>query len=96
MSHIDIRRHHGLGVAGARECIVQIERELESRFGAGLDWSTERTASVRGRGVTGTVDVDDEDVRIRMTVGLLFRPLVRRIGVEVEKALDRAFPAPPA
>lgn len=68
-----------------------IEKELDDRFGAVLEWDGD-TAAVLGRGVKGTVRVDDVGLRVSLRVSLFFLPLVPLIRREIERALDGEFP----
>lgn len=92
MRDIDIGRRHELGTLAARERLRVIEKELDERFGVRLEWDAD-TATVRGRGVNGTVVIDDVDLAVRLRIGLLFAPLTPLIRKEIEQALERAFAA---
>src|SRR5262245_59150655 len=90
---ISIRRQHRLGLAKARRLAENITERLQKEYGGSYAWSG-NDLQFRRTGVSGSVAVTKEDVRIRVEVGLLLRPLQRVIEREIQTFCDEHFGAP--
>ncbi|MDX1530362.1 MAG: polyhydroxyalkanoic acid system family protein [Rhodothermales bacterium] len=88
MSHIDVSRHHRLGLDGAREAAERVADDLRHEFPF-ESWWEGNTLRVRGTGFKGRIEAHSETVRVAADLGLVLRPLRGRIRAEVEDYLDR-------
>lgn len=88
MSTILISRSHTLGLDGARRAADDVAERLQREFGL----TTRRdgdTVWVEGRGVTGRLDAEADQVRVEARLGLAARPFRRMLRREIETELDR-------
>ena len=90
MASIEIRKSHGLGMEDVRGRIASIEPDLRSRYSVVLTWRGQR-AKVKGPGVQGEAWVDASSIGMRLDLGLLLRPLSRKIRSAIEDAIDEAL-----
>jgi len=90
MSTIHIERSHQLDIDSARAQLVEIEPMLRERYGIALDWSG-ADATIRGSGVSGSVHLGADVVRLDLKLGFVLRPLAGKIRSAVEAELDKAL-----
>ncbi len=90
MSEIKIERRHQLGRAEAQRRVVEIEPKLKQNYGVRLEWNGDQ-ATLKGSGVTGSVEVTDTRVEIDLKLGLLLRPMAGKIREALERNVDRAL-----
>jgi putative polyhydroxyalkanoate system protein len=95
MSEISIRRRHSLPIAEARKAAEKVARQLEKDFDLAYEWQGHVLHFSRS-GVSGSLHVSTEDVRIDAKLGLLLGFLKARIEAEVEENLDKLFGKPGA
>jgi len=88
MSHVNVHRPHALGQQVAQQRVQAIEPMLQERFGIALSWNG-ADAAVTGRGVKGTIEVNDNSISMGLTLGLMLRPLAGKIAASVERTLDK-------
>jgi putative polyhydroxyalkanoate system protein len=101
MPDIDIKRAHNLGLKAARAAADQMAEHLGRRFGLRGDWKG-NVLDFERPGVTGSLAVDDKDVRLTVTLGFLLKAMRGSIEGAVHEELDKLFakkaatPAPKA
>lgn len=90
MSNVKVERDHALGAEIAATRIKQIEPKLKERYGVTLDWKG-TSADIKGKGVSGTVTVEDARVALDLKLGLMLKPLAGKIREGIEKQVDQAL-----
>lgn len=90
MSEINIERNHELGRVEARRRLLEMEEKLKERYGVKLSWNGD-LAEVKGTGVTGSIDISEANIAIKLKLGLMVRPLAGKIREVMEKQLDKAL-----
>lgn len=88
MAHIDVTRHHHLGLDGARQAAEEVADELRSHLALRTHWEGD-TLVARGTGFNGHFQAAPETVRVTVKLGLALRPLRRKIRAEIDEYLDR-------
>ena len=89
MSKINIEREHQLGSADeAKALVAPVEEKLKERYGVSFDWSG-NSAKIKGTGVSGHFILDDTKILVEIKLGLLLRPLARKIEESIAAAIDR-------
>ena len=86
--HIDVTRHHDLGLDGARHAAEEVAEELSEHVSLRTHWEGD-TLVARGNGFDGQIHAGPDTVRVTASLGLVLRPLRRSIRSEVERYLDR-------
>lgn len=99
MADIDIKRAHNLGLKAARGAADKMAEHLGRKFGLEGDWSG-NTLIFQRPGVTGSLAIDDKDLRLIVNLGLLLKMMRPSIEGAVHEQLDKLFAAkaeaPPA
>jgi putative polyhydroxyalkanoate system protein len=100
MPDIDIKRAHGLGLKAARAAADKMAEHLGRKFGLQGDWSG-NVMKFERPGVTGSLAVDDKDLRLVVNLGFLLKAMRGSIEGAVNEELDKLFarkgqPAPQA
>lgn len=88
MSAIDIRRTHTLGKEAARKAADALSTELANKLQVQSKWSGD-VLSFERPGAKGQVTVSDNDVHVRVDLGLMLRPLKGAVEAQIQKYLDR-------
>ena len=91
MADIDIRKTHNLGLKAARAAADRMAEHLGKKFGLEGDWSG-NTLNFERPGVTGSLSVDDKDLRLVVTLGFLLKAMRGSIEGAVNSELDKLFP----
>ena len=100
MADIDIKRAHHLGLKAARAAADEMAEHLGQKFGLVGDW-TGNVLNFQRPGVSGSLAVDDKDVRLVVNLGLLLKMMRPSIEGAVHEEMDKLFakkaaPAPKA
>jgi putative polyhydroxyalkanoate system protein len=90
MADIDIRRAHNLGLKAARAAADKMAAQLGRKFGLQGGWSGD-VLNFERPGVTGSLAVDDKDVRLTVTLGFLLKAMRGSIEGAVHEELDKLF-----
>ncbi len=92
MAHIDVTRPHTLGLDGAHRAAEEVAAELQGAFPLHTHWDGD-TLVARGKGFDAQFLAGPETVQILVKLGLVLRPMRRKIQSEIERYLDRYVPA---
>lgn len=79
MSDVNVSCPHNLGAAEARKRLGEFE-EMMGKYGVKPSWSG-NSASLKGTGVSGSIEVTDTQVSIQLKLGML----ARAAGVDATK-----------
>ena len=90
MADIDIKRTHNLGLKAARAAADKMAEHLGKKFGLEGDWSG-NTLNFARPGVTGSLAIDDKDLRLIVNLGLLLKMMKPSIEGAVNQQLDTLF-----
>ena len=90
MPDIDIKRAHNLGLKAARVAADKMADALGKKFGLEGDWSG-NTLNFQRPGVTGSLAIDDKDLRLVVNLGLLLKMMKPSIEGAVKQQLDSLF-----
>ena len=87
MSHIHIRKRHGLSHTEARRTAERLAEDLASEYGARYRWQ-EDDLVFSSSGVQGKLHVGKDMVDIRVNLGLMLRPLRGKIETGIRSRLE--------
>ena len=90
MARIIVERPHALGKEKAREKAEVLVEKLAEKYGIAHKWNGD-SVELNGKGATGTVDVEDTLVRVRLELNFFLSAMSGQIQAEVEKQLDKAL-----
>ena len=92
MSVIDIHRAHSLDKEHAREAAETLAKDLSEQFDVNYQWEGDLLKFKRS-GVKGQLDISENDLHIRLELGLMLRPFKSRIEQEIHSQLDQIIQA---
>jgi putative polyhydroxyalkanoate system protein len=92
MARITVERPHSLGKDKAREKAELLAEKLGDKYGIEHRWNGD-TVSLDGKGVKGTVQVEDALVRVDLELNFILSAMSSTIQSEVERQLDKALAA---
>lgn len=92
MTQINVERKHNLGRDAARQKAEVVVQKLIDRYDVQATWQGD-TVAVKRSGAQGTVQIDDEAIRIDLKLGMMLAMMSGTIQNEIEKALDKALAA---
>jgi len=92
MADIDIKRAHNLGLKAARAAADKMGDELGKKFGLQGDWKG-NVFNFERPGVTGSLAIDDKDLRLQVSLGMLLKMMKPSIENAVKEQLDKLFAA---
>jgi putative polyhydroxyalkanoate system protein len=90
MADIDIKRAHNLGLKAARAAADKMVEHLGKRFGLQGEWQG-NTLAFHRPGVTGSLAIDERDLRLTVSLGLLLKMMRPSIEGAVHEELDTLF-----
>ncbi|GGC62617.1 polyhydroxyalkanoic acid system family protein [Marinobacter halophilus] len=88
MSVIDIHRAHSMDKVHAREAAETLAKDLSEQFDVNYQWEGDLLKFKRS-GVKGQLDIAENDLHIRLELGLMLRPFKSRIEQEIQSQLDQ-------
>ncbi|MBN7770409.1 polyhydroxyalkanoic acid system family protein [Marinobacter daepoensis] len=92
MSVIDIHRAHSLDKEHARQAAETLAKDLSKQFDVHYQWEGDLLKFKRS-GVKGQLDLSEDDLHIRLELGLMLRPFKARIEQEIHSQLDQIITA---
>ncbi|MCP5265045.1 MAG: polyhydroxyalkanoic acid system family protein [Burkholderiaceae bacterium] len=90
MSSLSLTRKHKLGIKRARQAASRVAAELDEAFGMHSEWDGNTLRFTRS-GVTGTLVVSKDSVRLDAKLGLLLAAFKSRIEAQVHHNFDEYF-----
>ena len=88
MSHIHIERPHQLNKARLRRQVEELADKLEQEFEYNSEWHGDRLIFKR-TGAQGHIDLEDDRVVVDIKLGVLFRPIAKKVESTVQDYLDK-------
>ncbi|MBB3102891.1 polyhydroxyalkanoic acid system family protein [Azomonas macrocytogenes] len=92
MARIVVERSHNLGLQAARTKADKLAERLAQEFGVDCCWDGDVLA-VRRRGADGRIEVGEDNVRVRLNLGILLSPMAGAIQGKIEQSLDKVLQA---
>lgn len=96
MSDLQIARHHGLGLEGARTLVERWIGEAERDLSLACEWQRGEAGDLvrfRRSGVQGELRVSAASIELEASLGFLLRPYRSRIEAALNANLDRQLSA---
>jgi putative polyhydroxyalkanoate system protein len=91
MATIDIKRPHSVGKDVAKQKAEQLARDMEGQLGIRWSWEGDKikfdAPSGAAKGASGTVSVDDSNVRVEIDLPFLLRAVKGTIEGKVNDKL---------
>ena len=90
MPKIDIHRPHQLSVAEARAVVDKVTERMREKFAMTGQWQGDIFQFSRS-GVSGTISVESDAIRVKAELGMMLSPLRGMIEQEIRSKLDEHF-----
>ena len=87
MAQVSVTQHHDKPLVEVRAIVESVTDHLEQRHGIRHQWQNDHQLAFRGRGIDGTLTIDESTVRIELALGMLLRPLRARIEAELRQEM---------
>src|SRR5690349_4082516 len=95
MATIDIRRSHKLDREEAKRRAEALARSMEDKLGIRWRWEGEKirfdAPSGAAKGTSGTVHVEEGDVRVEVDLPFLLRAIKGKVESKITEQLDSAL-----
>ncbi len=88
MSEISINQPHNKSLDEIRELIYQVADKLEQRYELKAHWISDTELKLHRHGVTGMITLLEEEVVVRIKLGMMMRPLRGTIHKAVANAMS--------
>jgi putative polyhydroxyalkanoate system protein len=89
MPKINLSQRHSMDPVVLREKVRAVEGKIREKYGAATEWIDERTVTVAGPGVRGTMVVRDESVDIDLDLGFMLSPFRGKIEEGLARELQK-------
>lgn len=87
---IDIIREHCVGLDETKSRVEDFARKLKDEFAMNYHWD-DNTVRFKRTMVEGCIDVEDSCVRIRVKLGLVFKPMKGEIQQKINRYMDKVI-----
>jgi putative polyhydroxyalkanoate system protein len=87
VADIDIRHRHALSPEETRALAESVARKVSEAFPIDYYWEGESLLFKR-RGISGRIDLNESEVRVRVKLGLLLRPMRQRVEDQIRTYLS--------
>lgn len=87
MAHFKIRRRYTMPRGEVREAARELASRIEREYGLRARWRGD-SVTMTGRGVDGTMSLDDEEIEVSVKLGMLASLFESRLKKEVQRYLD--------
>lgn len=87
MSQIRVRRKHKLGHQQARKTAEKLAKKLAAEYKAKYRW-VDDNLEFKSSGVSGQLNIKDDEVEVRMELGVMMRPFKTKIEKGLRAELD--------
>ncbi|PEN08758.1 polyhydroxyalkanoic acid system protein [Longimonas halophila] len=88
MSTINLSQSHSMGTSGARTAVEKVADQLKQKLGADYHWEDD-TLKFDGGGASGTIDVQPEEVRVEIELGMLLSAMKGTVKKQAQGYLDQ-------
>jgi len=87
MAGFSVSRSYTMSKEAVREAAEELAREMKRQYGVRYSWQGDR-ATFRGSGVDGTLNIDDEVISLKVSLGFLAAAFEQPLRRAVNAYLD--------
>jgi putative polyhydroxyalkanoate system protein len=84
MTNINIKHHHHLGKQAAKKKVEKIATVLQEKLNVKYHWEDDALCFKRS-GASGKIDVTDDQVELKVKLGLMFAPMKGTIEKSIQE-----------
>jgi putative polyhydroxyalkanoate system protein len=96
MPKLAIEHRHNLAPDIVRERLKALQARLSEKYGLSASWISEKEATIKGTGASGTIRCEPERVVVNVDLSFALTPLKGQVEQRIRHELERALSTPPA
>ena len=87
MAKLNIDQAHALPLDEVRRRLQELADRLSAKYGIDAKWTSDREASLKRTGVSGTIKVDDNKVAVLLDLSFALLPMKGKIQERIAREL---------
>ncbi|MCR8923618.1 polyhydroxyalkanoic acid system family protein [Dasania sp. GY-MA-18] len=91
MSTVTINHPHQLDADTLKTKIESLTGEIKQRYGVTANWNSDSQADISAPGVTGSIDVSDNNIAITIELNMMLSMMAGKIEEDITKYLAKNF-----
>jgi putative polyhydroxyalkanoate system protein len=91
MAKLNIEQAHALPIAEVKKRLQELADRLSAKYGIDARWTSEREASLKRTGVSGTIKVAEDKVAVLLDLSFALIPLKGKIQERIAQELKSAL-----
>ena len=91
MAKLSIEQAHALPLDEVKKRLTEVADRLAAKYGIEARWTSDREASLKRLGISGTIHVGESKVAVVLDVSFALLPMKGRIQERIERELKSAL-----
>jgi putative polyhydroxyalkanoate system protein len=91
MAKLNIEQAHALPIAEVKKRLQELADRLSAKYGIDARWTSDREASLKRTGVSGTIKVAEDKVAVLLDLSFALIPLKGKIQERIAQELKSAL-----
>ena len=91
MAKLTIEQAHALPIDEVKRRLQELADRLSAKYGIDAKWTSEREASLKRTGVSGTIKVGDDKVAVLLDLSFALLPMKGKIQERIARELKSAL-----
>lgn len=87
MAKLNIEQAHALPLDEVKRRLQELADRLSAKYGIDAKWTSDREASLKRTGVSGTIKVDDNKVAVLLDLSFALLPMKGKIQERIAREL---------
>jgi putative polyhydroxyalkanoate system protein len=91
MAKLNIEQAHALPLDEVKRRLQELADRLSAKYGIDAKWTSDREASLKRTGVSGTIKVGDDKVAVLLDLSFALLPMKGKIQERIARELKSAL-----
>ena len=91
MAKLNIEQAHALPIDEVKKRLQELADRLSAKYGIDARWTSEREASLKRTGVSGTIKIAEDKVAVLLDLSFALSPVKGKIAERIERELKSAL-----
>ncbi len=91
MAKLSIEQAHSLPIDEVKKRLQEVADRLAAKYGIDARWTSDREASLKRTGVSGTLSLTEQKVSVLLDLSFALLPLKGKIQERIERELRSAL-----
>ena len=91
MAKLTIEQAHALPIDEVKRRLQELADRLSAKYGIDAKWTSEREASLKRTGVSGTLNIGENKVAVLLDLSFALLPMKGKIQERIERELKSAL-----